>query len=203
MRQVTMAIALVVLSATTMAGQGTASRSGNAPAGAKPANARKSPDAGPVIVFETGKGFFEMETYPAEAPKTVEQILGLVRRNFYNGQRIHRVEAGFLVQFGDPRSRDMSREASWGTGGSGRNIGVAEFSPKRKHVLGAVAMAAPGENAKLADSQMYIMLRAEPRLDNKLAVFGKVISGMDVVRRLVKTDVIRRATIRAEAPAAK
>ena len=80
--------------------------------------------------FETAKGTFEIETYPNEAPKTVEHILALVQRNFYNGLRIHRVVPGFVVQFGDPQTRDMTKRDSWGTGGSGKPIGVAEISPE-------------------------------------------------------------------------
>ncbi len=94
------------------------------------ADATPSPGAGPIVVFETVKGTFEMETYPNEAPKSVEHILTLVRRNFYNGLRVHRLVKGQLVQFGDPLSRDMSKRDRWGTGGSGKSIGVAEISPE-------------------------------------------------------------------------
>jgi len=101
----------------------------------------------PIVVFETSKGNFEMELYPNEAPKSVEHILTLVRRNFYNGLRVHRFEPGFVVQFGDPQTRDMTRKAYWGNGGSGRAVGVAEISPKRTHKLGAVALAHAGDPA--------------------------------------------------------
>ena len=77
-----------------------------------PAAVRQS--ALPVVVFETSKGNFEMELYPNEAPKSVEHILTLVRRNFYNGQRVHRFVEGFVVQFGDPQSRDMTKQRSLG-----------------------------------------------------------------------------------------
>ena len=63
----------------------------------------------PVVVFETAKGSFEVEFYPTEAPKSVEHILTLVRRNFYNGLRVHRFVEGFVVQFGDPQTRDMMK----------------------------------------------------------------------------------------------
>ena len=101
---------------------------------------RGAASALPVIVFETSKGSFEVEMYPNEAPKSVEHILTLVRRNFYNGLRVHRFEPGFVVQFGDPQSRDVSKKADWGGGGSGREIGAAEISPKRPHKLGAMAL---------------------------------------------------------------
>src|SRR5918999_4089098 len=145
-----------------------------------------SPGAGPVVVLETTKGTIEFETYPNEAPKTVAHILGLITRNFYNGIRVHRVVPKFVVQFGDPQTRDMTKKDQWGRGpgaGSGKPIGVAEINKKRTHVLGAVAMAHAGDAAK-ADSQMYITLAPVPRLNADYTVFGKVISGMDVVQKI-------------------
>jgi peptidyl-prolyl cis-trans isomerase B (cyclophilin B) len=163
---------------------------------------QKSPGAGPVIVVETVKGTIEIETYPNEAPKTVAHILALVRRNFYNGLRVHRVAPRFVVQFGDPLTRDMSKKAQWGTGNSGKPIGVAEFNKLRTHTLGAVAMAHAGV-ASQADSQMYITLRPTPELDGKYTVFGHVISGMDVVNKTEIGDVIKRASVKDDKPATK
>ena len=71
--------------------------------------AKTSPGAGSVIVVETEKGTFEFETYPNEAPKTVAHIIGLVNKRFYNGQRVHRVVPGFVVQMGDQQTRDPAR----------------------------------------------------------------------------------------------
>ena len=160
-----------------------------------PAAPRRSPGAGPIIVFETMKGSFEIETYPNEAPKTVEHILALVKRNFYNGLRIHRYEPGFVVQWGDPQTRDMTKKADWGTGGSGKTIGVSEVSPKRTHQVGAVA-AAYARDPRNADSQIYVVLTPQPQLNRGYTVFGQVISGMDVVNQLRVPDVIRRATVK-------
>ena len=151
MKSVMWLVAAMVFALTPMAG---AQRAGGQPAAA----AQRSPGAGPIIVFETAKGTFEMETYPNEAPKSVAHILTLVRRNFYHGLRVHRVEPGFVVQFGDPR---------------------------------------------MADSQMYVTLAPTPRLDRDYTVFGQVISGMDVVAKIEVGDVIRRATVKAGAPATK
>jgi cyclophilin family peptidyl-prolyl cis-trans isomerase len=153
-----------------------------------------SPGAGPIISVETEKGTFEFETYPNEAPKTVKHIVALVNKRFYNGQRVHRVVPGFVVQMGDPASRDMTKKAQWGTGGSGTPIGAAEFSKTRTHVLGAVAMA-HAKNASEADSQFYVTLAPQPALDGKYVVFGKVISGMDVVRKIEVGDRIIRVTV--------
>src|SRR6187397_33789 len=96
---------------------------------------QKSPGAGSIIVLETAKGTIEFETYPEEAPKTVAQIVGLVKKNFYNGQRFHRAEPNFVIQVGDPVSRDFSRQSWWGRQSSGTPIGVAEITKKRKLVL--------------------------------------------------------------------
>jgi cyclophilin family peptidyl-prolyl cis-trans isomerase len=207
MRNVVIAVVTLVFSSGHLFAQA-------APAGPKPgapatpaarqaAKTPKSTDAGPTIVFETVKGAFEIETYPTEAPKTVAHVLALVRRNFYNGLRVHRVVPGFLVQFGDPQTRDMTKKDRWGTGGSGNPIGVGEFSKKRTHVLGSVAMAAPAGDAKRGDSQLYITLAPTHRLDGSYTVWGQVISGMDVVQKLAVNDVIRRATVRTGAPATK
>jgi cyclophilin family peptidyl-prolyl cis-trans isomerase len=169
---------------------------GTAPAA--PATPRRSPGAGPIIVFETMKGSFEIETYPNEAPKTVEHILALVKRNFYNGLRVHRYEPGFVVQWGDPQSRDMTKKDSWGTGGSGKAIGASEVSPKRPHQTGAVGAAYAGD-PRMADSQIYVVLSPQPQLNKGYTVWGQVISGMNVVTQLRIPDVIRRATIKAPA----
>lgn len=155
---------------------------------------KTSPGAGAVIVVETEKGTFEFETYPNEAPKTVAHIIGLVNKRFYNGQRVHRMVPGFVVQMGDQQTRDMTREKMWGRA-VGPQIGVAEFSKLRTHVRGAVAMAHNGDAAK-ADTQFYITLAPAPRLDGDYVVFGRVITGMDVVSKLQYADRIVRVTAR-------
>ena len=155
----------------------------------------KSPGAGPVLVLETVKGNIEIETYPEEAPKTVAHILALVKRGFCNGLRFHRAEPNFVIQICDPMTRDMSREASWGRGNSGKPIGVAEITKKRTHGPGAVGMGHSG-SAKEADSQFYITLRAAASLDGKYTVWGKVIKGLDVAAKIQKTDVLKRVSVK-------
>src|SRR6266540_1032317 len=163
---------------------------------AKPAaEGATSTGTGPVIAVETEKGTFEFETYPNEAPKTVKHVVGLVQKRFYSGQRVHRVVPNFVIQMGDPASRDMTKKDEWGRGGSGTPIGAAEFSKTRTHVLGAVAMAHAGDASK-ADSQFYVTLRPTPQLDGQYTVFGKVISGMDVVQKIAVGDRIIRVTVK-------
>jgi cyclophilin family peptidyl-prolyl cis-trans isomerase len=161
--------------------------------------AQTSPGAGPVIVLETVKGNIEFETYPEEAPKTVAQIVALVKRNFYNGLRFHRAEYD-LIQIGDPATRNMLKRDMWGRGNSGKPIGVAEITKKRRHLRGAVAMAYPGTDAKLADSQFYITTKAHPELDAKYTVFGRVIKGIEVVDKIQVADVVKKAYVK-EGPA--
>lgn len=160
-----------------------------------------TPGAGPILVVETVKGTFEFETYPDDAPKTVEHVLTLTRKGFYNGQRFHRVVPGFVVQVGDPQSRDVSKRDSWGRGlfaGSGKPVGLAEFSKKHLHVKGAVGMAHAG-NAAQADAQFYVTLAPLPRLNGKYAVFGRLISGLDVPARIQVGDILKRMYVKPPA----
>ena len=165
---------------------------------ASPAQAGPTPGSGPVIVMETVKGIIEFETYPDDAPKTVAQVVSLAKRGFYNGLRFHRVVPGFIAQIGDPQSRDVSKREWWGRGdfaGSGTPVGVAEISKKHLHVRGAVAMAHPG-NPSEADAQFYITLTAQPKLDGKYAVIGRVITGMDVVAKIQVADVVKKMYVK-------
>ena len=156
--------------------------------------ARPAPTPDPVIVFETAKGTIEIRLFRSEAPKSVDHLLELIKRSFYRGQRFHRATAS-LVQVGDPMSRDMSRQAYWGTGGTGNPIGVFELSKKRTHVRGAVGLA-HGGNPLGADSQIYIMKSASPSLDGKHAIIGTVVAGMAVVDKIVVPDMIKNATVK-------
>jgi len=158
---------------------------------------QKSPGAGPIVVLETAKGTIEFETYPEEAPKTVARILELVNKNFYNGLRFHRADPNFVIQVGDPVTRDVSRQSWWGRQGSGKPIGVAEITKKRRNGVGAVGMGHTG-TAKDADSQFYITMRVAPELDGKYTVFGKVIKGMDVVKKIQIGDILKRAYVKKD-----
>jgi len=152
----------------------------------------------PVIVVETTRGTFEFETYPEEAPKTVAHIVDLVKQGFYDGQRVHRALPGFLVQWGDPQSRDVAKDADWGRGAvasSGHAIGAAEITKKRAHTKGAVAVAHPGNPAN-ADSQIYVTLADRPDLDGKYSVFGHITTGEDVPERMQRGDVITRMYVK-------
>jgi len=153
--------------------------------------------ATPRLMVDTAAGTFTIETYPLEAPLTVAHIVALAKAGFYDGLRVHRALPGFVVQFGDPQTRDESKRASWGRGpaaASGAPIGAAEISTKRKHLVGAVGVAHAGVPAN-ADSQIYITLDARPDLDGHYAVFGQVVDGIDVPGRLRVGDIIIRVSV--------
>jgi peptidyl-prolyl cis-trans isomerase B (cyclophilin B) len=153
---------------------------------------------GPVIVVETSRGTFSFETFPNDAPLTVAHVVALVKSGFYDGQRVHRAVPGFVVQFGDPQTRDPSTRQLWGRGAaaaSGKPIGAAEITRRRIHVKGAVAMAHIGDPAK-ADSQLYVTLANRPDLDGQYAVFGQVTDGEEVAESLQVGDLITRVYIK-------
>jgi peptidyl-prolyl cis-trans isomerase B (cyclophilin B) len=151
-----------------------------------------------VVVVETTKGTFAFATFPNDAPATVEHVHALIRARFYDGQRVHRALPGFVVQFGDPQTRDLDKRELWGRGraaASGKPVGTAEITKKRTHKKGAVAMAHMGDPAK-ADSQIYVTLEDRPDLDGRYAVFGQVIEGDDVPATLQVGDLISRIYVR-------
>lgn len=147
-----------------------------------------------VVVVETPQGSIAMELFAREAPVAVAHIVQLAKEGFYDGQRVHRVLPGVLVQFGDPQSRDLDKRTQWGRGpeaSSGKPLGIVEMSLKRKHVPGAVGLAHMGEPAQ-ADSQLYIMLDRRPELDGQYAIIGQVVEGLDVAAKLQPGDQLLR-----------
>jgi peptidyl-prolyl cis-trans isomerase B (cyclophilin B) len=152
----------------------------------------------PIVVVETSRGNFSFETFPRDAPLTVAHVVQLATSGFYDGQRVHRAVPGFVVQVGDPQTRDVNTRSLWGRGAkaaSGKPIGAAEITNRRLHVKGAVAMAHLGDPAK-ADSQWYVTLANRPDLDGQYAVFGQVITGEDVPDALQVGDVISRVYVK-------
>jgi peptidyl-prolyl cis-trans isomerase B (cyclophilin B) len=178
----------------TIVWTGTGHSAASAQQGGDAASGGGAGATGPVVVVETSRGRFEFELYADDAPRSVQHILTLVERGFYEGHRVHRVEPEFVVQFGDPYSKDLARERLWGRGGSGKPIGVAEISPKHTHKVGTVALAFAG-HPMLADSQIYIILadtERSRRLDGNYTIIGHVTAGMDVVQQIQRLDVIEK-----------
>ncbi len=138
-----------------------------------------------MLIELSSGGNVEIEFFPQEAPKTVARIKQLVAEGFYNGLNFHRVVPNFVVQGGDPKGD--------GTGGSGTKL-PAEFN-QHKHVEGTVAMARAAD-PNSADSQFYISLGTHPHLDNNYTVFGKVTSGMDLVKKIKPGDKMAKVTLK-------
>lgn len=131
-----------------------------------------------VVVMKTNKGDITIELFNDLSPKTVENFLKLSRDGFYNGTRFHRVIKDFMIQGGDPQSKDVSLKSRWGTGGPGYQF-ADEFNTVPL-VRGNLAMANSGPNTN--GSQFFIVtLDATPWLDGKHTNFGRVIDGMTVV----------------------
>ncbi len=148
-----------------------------------------------------GRGVVQVRLYPADAPKTVAQIVDLCKKKFYDGILVHRVEPGFVVQAGDPKTKTLKpselatmsdqrkMELRIGAGGSGKTIPFEVNS--RTHEPGTIAMALSAPRSNTADSQWFINLEANHQLDGDYCVFGKVVKGMDVVRKIRVGDRIQ------------
>lgn len=151
-----------------------------------------APIEGKTVTMKTTKGDIVFELNREQAPLTTLNFLTLAKSGFYDGILFHRVIPDFMAQFGDPLSKDPSKQALWGTGGAGYVI-PDEFGPGLKHDSeGIVSMANAGPNT--GGSQVFITYAATPWLDGKHAVFGKVTSGMDVLRQLQNGDKIIAVT---------
>lgn len=129
------------------------------------------------VKFETNKGDIVIEL-DADRPITAGNFKKLVEDGFYDGTRFHRVINGFMIQGGDPLSKDVANKGRWGTGGPGYNI-KDEFGSSNRNDKGTISMANSGPNT--GGSQFFINLVGNNFLDTKHPIFGKVIEGMDVV----------------------
>jgi peptidyl-prolyl cis-trans isomerase B (cyclophilin B) len=151
----------------------------------------KAPTA--VVTVEK-KGEIVLEFFPQDAPKHVENFLKLAREKFYDGQRVHRVEPGFVVQFGDPQSRTLPMDhPKMGTGGPGHTV-KAEFN-KRPFARGVLGMAR-SRDPDSAGSQVYLMLGDAPHLNGQYTAFGRVVKGLEVMDAIRVGD--RITSVRVE-----
>ncbi|MBU2505704.1 MAG: peptidylprolyl isomerase [Bacteroidetes bacterium] len=134
-----------------------------------------------VAVFQTNLGNFEIELFAKEVPKTVENFAGLALKKYYDGIIFHRIIDNFMIQGGDPTGTGRGGESLWG------GKFADEFNQNLRHdVPGVLSMANAGPNTN--GSQFFITLVPTPWLDGKHSVFGKVISGMDVVVAIGKVQ---------------
>lgn len=173
--------------------------------------------ANKVVMIETDKGNIKLELFTSDAPKTVENFMKLASESFYDGTKFHRVISDFMIQGGDPLSKDDD-PSNDGTGGPGYqfedemnpiSLGLDEATVKsyeaggyeydynlnsHKMEVGVLAMANSGPNTN--GSQFFIVTESsQPHLDGKHTVFGKVIEGMEVVRSIEQGDVISRVYV--------
>jgi len=140
-------------------------------------------DTDKVAVIETKQGKMVAEFFEADAPKTIENFQKLAGKGFYDGTTFHRIIKGFMIQGGDPLSKDPN-SSRVGTGDPGYKI-KAEFN-KNKHVLGVLSMAR-SQDPDSAGCQFFICLGDAAFLDGQYTVFGKLIEGVDVLRKLGDT----------------
>jgi peptidyl-prolyl cis-trans isomerase B (cyclophilin B) len=138
-------------------------------------------DVKQVAVIKTTEGEMVVEFWPDVAPKTVENFQKLAREGFYDGTAFHRVVKNFMIQGGDPLTKDASKESYWGTGDPGYKI-KAEFN-ERPHVRGVLSMAR-SQNPDSAGSQFFICLADARFLDRQYTAFGKLIQGDDVLGKI-------------------
>ena len=168
-----------------------------------------------IAVLETNLGVIKFRLYASAAPKTVENFVALANKGFYNGIKFHRVIKDFMIQTGDPLSKDDSKKNAWGTGGEssfggdfadeinpwGLSVDAGTIKtlqdqgykydknlPSLNNLPGSVAMANSGPNTN--SSQFFITTeQPQPQLDGKHTVFGKVIVGMDIVTKIAAVKV--------------
>jgi peptidyl-prolyl cis-trans isomerase B (cyclophilin B) len=134
----------------------------------------------------TTEGEMVIEFWPDVAPRTVENFKTLAQKGFYDGTCFHRIIKGFMIQGGDPLTRDPAAENSWGTGGPGYQI-KAEFND-RSHQRGVISMARSA-NPDSAGSQFFICDGDASFLDRQYTAFGKLVKGEDVLAKIAGTPV--------------
>jgi peptidyl-prolyl cis-trans isomerase B (cyclophilin B) len=144
-----------------------------------------------IAVIKTSEGDMVVQFWNDAAPKTIENFKKLARSGFYDGTIFHRIVKGFMIQGGDPNSRDLGKESSYGQGGPGYKI-KAEFND-RSHERGVISMARSSDPDS-AGSQFFICLASVPRLDHQYTTFGKLIKGDDVLEKIGDTPVTRSNT---------
>jgi peptidylprolyl isomerase len=133
------------------------------------------------VVLKTNLGDIEIKFLADEAPKTVNNFIKLTEESFFEGIKFHRVIKGFMIQSGDPLTKDDSASAMWGTGGPGYTF-EDEIHSKNNNAVGTIAMANSGPNTN--GSQFFINVADNNFLDTKHTVFGQIINGLDIVMKI-------------------
>src|SRR5213592_4331540 len=136
----------------------------------------------PHAIIKTKFGEMEIKFFPEVAPKHVENFIKLAKSGFYNGTIFHRVIPGFMIQGGDPNTKDLAKKEAYGQGGPGHNV-TAEFN-ETPHKRGIVSMAR-AQDPDSAGSQFFIVVEDSRFLDRKYTAFGEVVKGMGVADKIV------------------
>jgi peptidyl-prolyl cis-trans isomerase B (cyclophilin B) len=153
-----------------------------------------------VAVLQTSEGEMVIRFWPDVAPKTVENFKKLAREGFYDGTAFHRIVKNFMIQGGDPLTRNAHAEDQWGTGGPGYRI-KAEFN-ERPHVRGVVSMAR-SQHPDSAGSQFFICLADARFLDRQYTAFGQLIKGDEVLGRIGDAETVQGTGGEKSKPAAR
>ena len=148
----------------------------------KASSGQPSADKGPKAMIKTKLGEIEIKLFPDKAPKHVENFIKLVKSGFYNGTIFHRVIPGFMIQGGDPNTKDLNKKELYGMGGPGHSV-KAEFNDV-PHKRGIVSMARSNDPDS-AGSQFFIVVEDSPFLDGKYTAFGQVVKGLGVADKIV------------------
>jgi peptidyl-prolyl cis-trans isomerase B (cyclophilin B) len=144
-----------------------------------------------VAVIKTSEGEMVVQFWTDAAPNTIENFKKLAREGFYDGTIFHRIVKGFMIQGGDPNSKDPAKENSYGQGGPSYKI-KAEFND-HSHQRGVISMARSADPDS-AGSQFFICLAPVPRLDHQYTTFAKLIKGDDVLEKIGDTPVTRNSS---------
>lgn len=144
-----------------------------------------------VAIMQTTEGTMVIAFWPEVAPNTVENFKKLARKGFYDGTAFHRIIRGFMIQGGDPNTKDPAKESIYGTGDPGYKI-KAEFND-RPHVKGVISMAR-SRDPDSAGSQFFICHGVAKSLDGQYTAFGKLIKGEEVLDKIAGTPVARSAS---------
>ena len=149
-----------------------------------------------LATFETTKGTLVAELFAAEAPKTVENFEKLANSGFYDGVKFHRVIPDFVVQGGDPLSRDLPEgDRRIGTGGPGWKILCETAGNPHKHAIGALSMAHAGKDTGGSQFFMVLSEASTRHLNNVHTVFGQITSGLDVLPTIVQNDAMKSVRV--------
>jgi peptidyl-prolyl cis-trans isomerase B (cyclophilin B) len=173
---VKMAAMILVLGGSLLLGMGTLSAADKPPTG-KGEGAKSS-----KATIKTKFGDMDIVFFPEKAPKHVENFLALAKSGFYNGTIFHRVIPGFMIQGGDPNTKDLNKPETYGQGGPSQKL-KAEFNdiPHRRGILSMARTNDPNS----AGSQFFIVVKDSNFLDGQYTVFGEVVKGMEVADKIV------------------